>query len=138
MAAPTPQTFGFVVSNTPGDETTLTGEVSVKGAKPDTRFEVLARQTSVPDECGVGEPPVGKLTTNDKGNGSLYFTVKRAPPATSSGSSSSAYPISLKKCSAAPPWNSTRSRELDVLIAETRGLGCGPPAVPFVSAHIAV
>jgi hypothetical protein len=74
---PTAETFGFAVLNTPGDDTTLTGEVALKGAEPDQTFEVAAVQ-------GVCESitPVGTITTNSKGNGNLHFTTARSPAAT--------------------------------------------------------
>jgi hypothetical protein len=76
---PTPQTFGFVVLNTPGNETTVTGEVALKHAAPDATYEaVLFQGTAV--VCSGS--PVGELTTNEKGNGNLHFKAPREPATT--------------------------------------------------------
>jgi hypothetical protein len=73
-AEPTPKTFGSVVLNTPGDETTLTGEVALKGAKPNTEYEVGIAELS-PAICFTDE--VATITTNKKGNGNFHLNVER-------------------------------------------------------------
>jgi hypothetical protein len=79
--APTPQTFGFVVWNTPGDETTLTGEVALKHAAPNATFQVSSVQQA-PLTCAISVRIVGTLTTSEKGNGNLRFTEERIPGST--------------------------------------------------------
>jgi hypothetical protein len=74
---PTPETFGFVVLNTPGNEATLSGEVAVRNGAPNATFPVEVKQG-----CGFVSTFVGELTTNKKGNGNLHFTTTRAPGAT--------------------------------------------------------
>ena len=81
-ANPTPKTFGFVVLNTPGDETTLTGEFALKRAQPNTTYEVVTEQSVVSASCVSIPTLVGTLTTNTKGNGNLYFTTERITAAT--------------------------------------------------------
>jgi hypothetical protein len=81
---PTPKAFGFVVLNTPGNETTLSGEVALKNAKPKYR---IPRQ-GCPDDLrprGVGctLKTVGTITTNKNRNGNLHFTDGRLPGTTS-------------------------------------------------------
>ena len=78
-ATATPQTFGFAVLNTPGDETTVTGEVSLKHAARNTTYEVVNNQDDSGFCAVIG---VGNLTTNRKGNGSLHFTTARLPGST--------------------------------------------------------
>jgi hypothetical protein len=75
----TPMTFGFAILNTPGNELTLSGEVSLKRAAPKTTYEVFAAQDP-PPRCVF--TPVGTITTNKKGNGNLHFTTARDPFAT--------------------------------------------------------
>jgi hypothetical protein len=76
---PTPQTFGFAVLNTPGDETTVTGEVSLEHAAPNTAYEVgLIESLGV--FCLARE--AGTITTNRNGNGNLHFTTERSPGST--------------------------------------------------------
>jgi hypothetical protein len=73
---PTPETFGFAVLNTPGDETTVTGEVALKRARPSTTYDVTIVQ-ALPVGCEI---TIGHtITTNNKGNGNLHFTVERVP-----------------------------------------------------------
>ena len=74
-AAPTPKTFGFVVLNTPGNDTTLSGEVALKGAAPNTTYAVDVEKEVPPTLCFVST--VGAITTNKKGNGNAHFTVAR-------------------------------------------------------------
>lgn len=76
---PTLQTFGFAVLNTPGDETTVTGEVSLKHAAPNTTYEVVNDQDISGLCMFIG---VGNLTTNRKGNGNVRFTTERLPGST--------------------------------------------------------
>jgi hypothetical protein len=77
-AAPTPETFGFAVLNSPGDETTVTGEIALKHASPNTTYNVLLAQ----DEPGCNTTPLGELTTNARGNGNLHFSTERIPGTT--------------------------------------------------------
>jgi hypothetical protein len=75
-AFPTPMAFGFAVLDTPGNEMTLSGEVSLKGAKPRTTYHVVAVKDP-PMICTITS--VGTITTNRKGNGNLHFTIVRDP-----------------------------------------------------------
>ena len=77
--APTVKTFGFAVLDTPGNEMTLSGEVSLKRAAPKTTYEVVAVQDPL-QICLL--TPVGTITTNKKGNGNLHFATERIPSAT--------------------------------------------------------
>src|SRR5262249_752200 len=61
-AEPTPKTFGFVVLDTPGDESTLTGEVALKHAAPDATYGVEVFQVS--SGACIAAPLVGEITTN--------------------------------------------------------------------------
>ena len=76
-AVATPQHFGFVVLDTPGNETTVSGEVSLKHVAKETTFVVELFQGAPSFAC-MGEE-VGKLTTNRNGNGNLHFTHARFP-----------------------------------------------------------
>ena len=75
--SPTSETFGFTVLNTPGDETTVDGEVALKHAAANTTFNVELVQGA----CSAISP-VGEITTNKHGNGNLHFTTPREPGAT--------------------------------------------------------
>src|SRR5438445_5176195 len=77
---PTPKTFGFVVLNTPGDETTVTGEVSLKRDAPNATYEVVVVQNN--DSIICSTTPAGAITTNKKGNGNLHVSVARIPSTT--------------------------------------------------------
>jgi hypothetical protein len=77
-ATPTPTTFGFAILNTPGDETTLTGQVALKGVAPNATYAVGLDAVPL---C-VPEAFVGEITTNNKGNGTLHFTIARFPGVT--------------------------------------------------------
>ena len=81
-ANPTPKTFGFVVLNTPGNDTTLSGELALKRAAPNTTYEVATEQSVVSPSCVSIPTIVGTLTTNAKGNGNLHFTTERITEAT--------------------------------------------------------
>jgi hypothetical protein len=77
--AQTPQTFGFAILNTPGDETTVTAVVALKGAPPNTTYKVTVKETDSPFThicSGLGGLTI---TTNKQGNGNLEFTVERRP-----------------------------------------------------------
>jgi hypothetical protein len=76
---PTPKTFGFVVFNTPGNETRLSGEVALKDAAPNTQFPLSVVQVTGTECTGSG---AGTITTNKQGNGNLRFSVGREPGAT--------------------------------------------------------
>jgi hypothetical protein len=72
--APTPNTFGFAVLNTPGDETTLSGEVALKHAAANETYAVGIIQGS---GLLCGFRLIGTMTTNEKGNGNLDFAISR-------------------------------------------------------------
>jgi hypothetical protein len=76
-AVATPKQFGFVVLDTPGDETTVSGELSLKHVAKETTLIVELFQGAPSFAC-MGEE-VGKITTNRKGNGNLHFTHARFP-----------------------------------------------------------
>jgi hypothetical protein len=78
-ALPTPETFGFVVLNTPGGDTTLTGEVALKHAAPNTTYvvEIIGAEVAPPHGCVTNFPLIGDITTNKNGNGNLHFTTDR-------------------------------------------------------------
>ena len=78
-AVATPTTFGLVVLNTPASKTTLIGQVVLKGGRPNTAYSVADQQD--PGKC-VNLVPLGTITTNSQGNGTLNFTVTRVPGAT--------------------------------------------------------
>jgi hypothetical protein len=77
--APTPETFGFAVLNTPGNEMTLTGEVALQHAAPNAEYVVEDKQSS---SVFCGSNDVGTIMTNKNGNGNLHFTDERSPLAT--------------------------------------------------------
>jgi hypothetical protein len=79
-AAQTPNTFGFAVLDTPGNEATVTGVVVLKNAAPDATFQVDLEQFIPPASCKGGQ--VGTIATNKQGNGNLEFTASRSPKAT--------------------------------------------------------
>ena len=79
---PTPETFGFVVLNTPGDETTVRGEVVLKHAAPDTTYPVVFVQQVEGSSCVVANTVSNAFTTNERGNANLHFKVPRDPTAT--------------------------------------------------------
>src|SRR5438552_7317219 len=68
---PTPKKFGFVVLNTPGNEATLSVEVALKRAAPNTEYTVFVDQSTGPF-CAFS-PASSNITTNKKGNGNLHF-----------------------------------------------------------------
>jgi hypothetical protein len=78
---PTPKKFGFVVLDTPGNEATVSGEIVLKRAAPNTEYVgVFVDQSNGPFCTGI---PIGNnITTNKKGNGNLHFSVERVPSAT--------------------------------------------------------
>jgi hypothetical protein len=78
---PTPSTFGAVVLNTPGNETTLTGEIVLKHAVPNVTYNVFEVQFA-PALCSIGFGPTGTLTTNNQGNGNFRLNVERVPGST--------------------------------------------------------
>ncbi|HEV2980649.1 MAG TPA: hypothetical protein VGX51_04405 [Solirubrobacteraceae bacterium] len=81
-AAPTPKTFGFVVLNTPGNETTVSGKVVLRHAPPNATYKlVVVGSSSDGGTCGPISEGILRLTTNKKGNGTLHFNgVKREEP----------------------------------------------------------
>jgi hypothetical protein len=78
-AFPTPKKFGFVVLDTPGNEATVSVEIALKRAAPNTEYSVFVAQ-NITIGCFVIFPS-SNITTNKKGNGNLHFTVERAPTA---------------------------------------------------------
>ena len=79
---PTPETFGFVILNTPGNETTVRGEVVLKHAAPDTTYPVVFVQQVEGSSCVVANTVSNAFTTNERGNANLHFKVPRDPTAT--------------------------------------------------------
>jgi hypothetical protein len=76
-ATATPQTFGSVVLDTPGQEATVTGKLTVKHATPGARFQVTwVEREPLALECHSFF--VGTLTTNRKGNAKFRFTANRS------------------------------------------------------------
>ncbi len=78
-AAPTATRFGFVVLNTPGKDGRLTGEVSIKGASPNTAYSLADQQD--PGNC-ENIIQFAMVTTNGQGNANVHFSVARIPSAT--------------------------------------------------------
>jgi hypothetical protein len=79
-AFPTPKKFGFVVLDTPGNEATVSAQVALKRAAPNTEYSVSVAQ-NIPFACAFA-PASSNITTNKKGNGNLHFSVERMPTAT--------------------------------------------------------
>jgi hypothetical protein len=76
----TAKTFGFAILNTPGNEATLSGIVALKGAAPNTTYNVAWDQAST---FGCSGQFFAQLHTNGKGNGNLAFRgIERNPEAT--------------------------------------------------------
>lgn len=78
-ATPTAATFGFVVLNTPGNDTVLSGEVSIKRASPNTTYSIADEQD--PGNC-TNITQIASVTTNGQGNANVHFQVPRMPSAT--------------------------------------------------------
>ena len=80
---PSGTTSGFAVLNTPGNEQTVTGEVSLKRGAPNTTYDIIVEEHFEPGELGCFENAfAGTLTTNEEGNGNQHITVERFPSAT--------------------------------------------------------
>ena len=75
---PTPNTFGFAILNTPGNETTVTGEVALKHAAPHATYFV---GIASPQAC-IMPILIGTLTTNGQGNGTFEINTERTPGST--------------------------------------------------------
>jgi hypothetical protein len=75
-------TSGFAVLNTPGNDQTVTGEVSLKGGAPNTTYDVIVEQHFTPGELGCAETFAGTLTTNNKGKGNQHINIGRVPGTT--------------------------------------------------------
>jgi hypothetical protein len=75
-AAATAQTFGSVVLDTPGDETTVTGKLALKRGTPKARFQVSLVERE-PGQLECRSSLVGTITTNKKGNAKFQFSAKR-------------------------------------------------------------
>ena len=80
--APTHKTFGFAILETPGNETTLSGVVSLKGAAPNATFRVSPVQGPLGPFCGVLADSVVSLHTNGRGNGTVELSGGRIPGTT--------------------------------------------------------
>jgi hypothetical protein len=78
---PTPKKFGFVVLDTPGNEGTVSGEIALKRAAPNTEYVGIFVDQSTGSLC-TPSPIATSITTNKKGNGNLHFSVERVPSAT--------------------------------------------------------
>jgi hypothetical protein len=76
-ATATAKTFGTVVLDTPGNETTVTGKLALKRATPRATFQVTLVEQE-PQRVGCQSFFVGMITTNKKGSAKLQFSVKRA------------------------------------------------------------
>jgi hypothetical protein len=74
-AEPTAKTFGSAVLNTPGNEMTLSGEVSLKRAAPNTTYDIEVVEVTI---VGCSETSAGTITTNKKGNGNDHINVARS------------------------------------------------------------
>jgi hypothetical protein len=81
-AAPTTRTFGIAVLNTPGDETTLSGVISLKGAEPNATYVVDPTQAPLGPCAGTTIETIRLLHTNGKGNGTVEFSGPRDPGTT--------------------------------------------------------
>jgi hypothetical protein len=79
---PTPETFGFVVLNTPGNETKVRGEVVLKHAAPDTTYPLVFVQQVAGAFCTGSNTVSTAFTTNERGNANLHFKVPREATAT--------------------------------------------------------
>jgi hypothetical protein len=79
---PTPETFGFVILNTPGNETTVRGEVVLKHAAPDTTYAVVFVEQAEGSLCAATNTVSTAFTTNQRGNANLHFKVPRDATAT--------------------------------------------------------
>jgi hypothetical protein len=83
-ATPTLRTFGFAILNTPGNETTLSGVVSLKGAAPNATYRVSPVEAGPPfgSLCLTPVESVVFLHTNGRGNGTVELGGERIPGAT--------------------------------------------------------
>jgi hypothetical protein len=81
-AGPPGKTSGFAVLNTPGNDMTVTGEVSLKRGAPNTTYDVIVEQHFTPGELGCAETFGGTLTTNNKGKGNAHVNLGRVPGTT--------------------------------------------------------
>jgi hypothetical protein len=71
----TEKTFGSVVLDTPGNESTVTGKVKLKGATPNATFAVDLGEGSESSNCEIFT--VGWLTTDKKGKAKFQFSAGR-------------------------------------------------------------
>jgi hypothetical protein len=76
-AGATPGTFGSVVLDTPGDETTVSGKVTVKHATPSATFEVTFVERE-PMGVNCSSFLVGTLKTSKRGSAKFRFLAARA------------------------------------------------------------
>jgi hypothetical protein len=77
-AAATPSAFGSVVLDTPGNETTVTGKLAIRGATPSATFQVTFVER---EQTGLGCRSffVGTLKTSKRGSAKFRFAANRAP-----------------------------------------------------------
>jgi hypothetical protein len=75
-ATATAQTFGSVVLDTPGDETTVTGKLTLKRVTPNARFQVAFVERD-PERLECRDLLVATISTNKKGNAKFHFAAKR-------------------------------------------------------------
>jgi hypothetical protein len=80
--SPTPETFGFVVLNTPGNETTVRAKFALKHAAPNTEYSFFFVEQVTGSSC-VPTFSEKNITTNAQGNATLHFTLPREATATS-------------------------------------------------------
>ena len=73
--AVTPSTFGFVNINPQNGQ--LQVEVAVKGAEPNTTYDIYVNQ----DPGGCPTVKIGTMTTNNQGNGNVHLSVPQVPGA---------------------------------------------------------
>jgi hypothetical protein len=78
---PTPETFGFVVLNTPGNETTVSAQFVLKHAAPNTEYSFFFVEQVTGSSCTTSVTEKN-VTTNARGHATLHFTVPREATAT--------------------------------------------------------
>jgi hypothetical protein len=68
--------------NTPGNEMTLSGEVALKHAAPNTTYSVYYALHVPAAGPFCGAHPIGTVTTNGEGNSDFHLSVERLPGST--------------------------------------------------------
>jgi hypothetical protein len=79
--SPTLETFGFVVLNTPGNETTVSAQFVLKHAAPNTEYSFFFVEQVTGSSCTTSFTEKN-VTTNARGHATLHFTVPREATAT--------------------------------------------------------